>query len=205
MHLPQRLALRDGEVVRATIRRSKLVPAPTALIGGSLIVLAFFLIVPLLSSRPFGLIGFVLLLATGVVLFIRAWWFWYRTVLMVTDLRVIDLDQVGVFHRVIAEARFDRIDDLALEIKGIIATIFRLGTIQIQTAGASALIELRNLPHPEHVHEMLSALQHDAQHRATVPPPGVAVLDLSAYTTIELVRLRERIDLALRAREGGDV
>ncbi|MDO8425699.1 MAG: PH domain-containing protein [bacterium] len=200
MRLGKRITLRDGERVQEVLRRSLLVPAPFVLLGTCCIVLAFFLLVPLFAAPPFGLVGFALLIALGILFASRAWWFWYRTAFIVTNQRIIDFDQTGFFRRHLAEARFDRIEDISVEVHGIIATLFRLGTVHIQTAGASAMLSLRHVPHPEHVHEMLGTLQQTTTATAGAARGGAPV-DVHALPDDELIRLRERIAVELRQRD----
>lgn len=212
MHLTKRFNLREDERVVAIIRRSVLAYAgPIALALFSLF-LAFFLIVPLFARGRFGTSLFVLLIVLGVYMAFRTIWFWYWTAFIVTNSRIIDTDQRGVFHRRISEARFEKVEDIAIEIRGIAATLFHLGTVRIQTTGGHATIEIRTVPRPELVHELLSRLrgqtklpvapQHvDGQPRASIAP-APPVPDLARLPPPELVRLREQIDVELRRRGG---
>ncbi|MBI4449896.1 PH domain-containing protein [Candidatus Uhrbacteria bacterium] len=201
MNFIKRFKLREGEQVVAVVRRSVLAYAAPAALALLCAFLAFFLIVPLIARGKFGVGIFVLLLALAIVMAFRVLWFWYWTAFVVTDARIIDSDQRGIFHRRISEARFNAIEDIAIEIRGILATVFHLGSIRIQTAGAQATIELRTVPRPELVHELLGRLQSEARGRGPVSAPTPA-LQLSKLSPPELTQLREQIDVELKRRSG---
>ena len=64
-----------------------------------------------------------------------AWMDYYLDLWIITNKRIIDIDQRGFFSREIAEIPLDRVQDVTLDVIGIIQTILRFGTIRIQTAG----------------------------------------------------------------------
>lgn len=203
MSLTKRLNLRDGEEVIAVVRRSLLAHAGALGLGVVCVIGAFLLLAPLLGRGAPGAIIFAILLAFGAVVIARSLWFWYGTAFIVTPHRVIDLDQRGFFHRSIAEARFERIEDISVVVRGFLATIFRLGVIRVQTSGASALLEIRHVRRSERVHELLGRLQHEAGGgRRTSPDPVRANLD--ALDDAELLRLHERVERELERRGMGE-
>lgn len=212
MHLTKRFNLRPDERVVAVIRRSILAYAGPVVLALFSLFLAFFLIVPLFARGRFGTALFVLLIILGVYLVFRTLWFWYWTAFIVTNSRIIDTDQRGVFHRRISEARFEKVEDIAIEIRGIVATIFHLGTVRIQTTGGHATIELRTVPRPELVHELLSRLRGQVK-PATAPQPqhvgeqvrpnvssALPAPDLSKLSQPEFIRLREQVEGEVRRR-----
>jgi len=56
-------------------------------------------------------------------------------VLIITDRRVFEIEQHGLFKRESSTFRIDRIQDVTVEVKGIIATFLDFGDIHIHTAG----------------------------------------------------------------------
>ena len=50
---------------------------------------------------------------------------------------------------------FPRIEDVSHTTIGIIGSIFDIGTVYIQTAGAKAEIEFQNIPRPRDVQDIL--------------------------------------------------
>lgn len=105
------------------------------------IVVALFEL-PLLAS--FSLSGSALLLgmfATFLWLYLL-WNAMFLTltdylldVLIITDRRIFEIEQHGLFKRESSTFRIDRIQDVTVEVKGIIATFLDFGDIHIHTAG----------------------------------------------------------------------
>jgi uncharacterized membrane protein YdbT with pleckstrin-like domain len=56
-------------------------------------------------------------------------------VLVLTDKRIFEVEQHGLFRRESSTFRIDRIQDVTVEVKGIIATFLNFGNIHIHTAG----------------------------------------------------------------------
>lgn len=82
--------------------------------------------------------------------FFYAWWLlihwmmlayvWtdqYLDIWAITDRRIIRVDQVRLFHRQTGSFRLERLQDMNVEINGIIATLLDFGTIEAQTASGS--------------------------------------------------------------------
>ncbi len=63
------------------------------------------------------------------------WLNYYLDVWIITDQRIIDVEQHGLFHRTVSEITMERIQDITVEVPGLIATMLDFGTMRIQTAG----------------------------------------------------------------------
>lgn len=81
---------------------------------------------------------------------------YYLDVLIVTNRRVIDVEQLGLFSRDTAELHLDSIEDMHVEIKGLVATLFKYGNLQIQTSSESPEFSMKNLNNPHRVQEIIS-------------------------------------------------
>ncbi len=66
-----------------------------------------------------------------------AWTDYYLDIWTITNKRLIAIDQRGLFSRSVGSFRLERLQDLNIEINGIIATFLDFGTIEAQTAGGS--------------------------------------------------------------------
>mgnify|MGYP001571365754 CR=1 FL=1 len=199
--LTKHLNLRDDERVAAIVRRSLLVSAGPLLAAAASIFLAFFLIVPLFARGNFGMGIFTFLIALGVLTALRAVRLWYGTAFVVTSARVIDLDQRGFFHRQLSEARFEKIEDISVVIHGIFATLFHLGTIRVLANGGQALIEIRAVPRPEIIQELLGRLQEETQAKRAPAVAGIpAVPEIAQLSEVQLADLRGRMDVEIRLR-----
>lgn len=63
------------------------------------------------------------------------WMEYYLNMWIITTLRIIDVDQRGLFSREIAEIPLTRVQDVTIDVQGIFETFLKFGTIRIQTAG----------------------------------------------------------------------
>ena len=54
---------------------------------------------------------------------------------VITNFRIIDVEQNGLFNREISEVPLDRVQDVTIDVKGLVETFLKFGTIRIQTAG----------------------------------------------------------------------
>ncbi|HPV70665.1 MAG TPA: PH domain-containing protein [Candidatus Magasanikbacteria bacterium] len=77
---------------------------------------------------------------------------------IVTNDRVIDIHQNGLFSRTIAELDLFRIQDVTSETKGIFGTICNFGNVYVQTAGEQQRFTFYNVPNPHQIREMLIRL-----------------------------------------------
>lgn len=76
------------------------------------------------------------LLIIWMILF-NIWTDHYLDTWIVTNKRVIVIDQRGLFSRTSGSFRLERLQDLNIEMHGIIETFLNFGTIQAQTAGGN--------------------------------------------------------------------
>src|SRR4030042_6750597 len=84
-------------------------------------------------NHPAGY-AFLLLLASVFYLFILLYFFnsfidYYLDVWIVTNKRIINIEQKGLFHREIAEHNLDKIQDVTGLQKGIFSTFFSFGDV----------------------------------------------------------------------------
>lgn len=66
--------------------------------------------------------------------FAVTWTKYYLDVWYVTETRIIDVEQKRIFHREVSNLRFDKIQDVTLEVQGFIATWLDFGNVKVQTA-----------------------------------------------------------------------
>lgn len=115
----------------------------------------------ILSSK--AIYPFLFLLASIYYLFIVLFFFnafidYHLDVWIVTTKRIIDIEQKGLFNRVISEQTIDKVQDVAATQKGVFPTFFNYGTIQIQTAGKVERFFFLQVPHPFDVERTINNL-----------------------------------------------
>lgn len=100
-------------------------------------IIAIPIIVAYVPGIFIGLAMFFISIYILIVLLI-AFIFWvdyYLDLWIVTDERIIDIEQRGLFRREISEFMLSRIQDVTVEIPSFFATVLKFGNIIIQTAG----------------------------------------------------------------------
>lgn len=98
------------------------------------------------------------ILGVSIYEFVVHWFLFANNLAIVTDQRVIDVDQKSLFHRTVSEATLLKIQDATVEVKGILPTMFNFGTVHLQTAGAERTIDLDLIPDPYTVQQRILSL-----------------------------------------------
>ncbi len=83
---------------------------------------------------------------TLLALLLLFWMDYYLDMWIITSERLIDVEQIGLFNREISEIPLHRVQDVTIQIRGIIETFLGFGTIRIQTAGEREFL-IRDAPH----------------------------------------------------------
>lgn len=79
-----------------------------------------------------------------------AWTKYYLDLWVITDRRIIAVEQEDFFHRNVAIFRLERLQDIEFSIRGIIQTFFNFGIISAQTAGPmDANFKSNYMPNPD--------------------------------------------------------
>ncbi len=126
------------------------------------IVPCIFIAVSLAVMVAFFYEYYIFLGAFAFFLFFSVWAFyayfvWVRDRYIVTDHRIIDYDQWGIFKRSLREAPLDKVQDITINVHGFLGTIFHYGDVVLQTASETSLI-LEEVPAPEKIQRILSDL-----------------------------------------------
>lgn len=85
---------------------------------------------------------------------------WYLDVWILTDERIIDIEQTGLFGRNVSEFKLDRIQDITVHAKGILETIFNYGDVRIQTAGEKVEFIFAQVPNPYAAKDIILKTAH---------------------------------------------
>jgi len=92
-------------------------------------------------------------------LFFILWIDFYLDAWIVTDERIINIDQKGFFNRDISELKLTKIQDVTSEIVGVIPTLLSYGNIYVQTAAEKERFKFVQIPNPNEVKNMIVRLQ----------------------------------------------
>lgn len=100
------------------------------------------------------IIGFVILLL-AICYFLYNYLLWWQDVYILTDQRVIDIDQKSLFHRVVSEAELKNIQDTNYEVEGFWRTLLNFGRVKILTASSSQSINFEDVSNPHQVQQTI--------------------------------------------------
>lgn len=136
---------REGEEVKFIFRRH-FTTAKTGIIF--LIVLIILGLVPLFlwkgDARMFWLfVGFVLI---GFIGFLYSYMMWYFSVYIVTNQRIRQITQKGLFKKTVVDLGLDKIQSISYGITSVIGGIIGYGTILIQTGVGDLVISAVGKP-----------------------------------------------------------
>lgn len=102
---------------------------------------------------------FLLLIPFLTVAFID----FYYDLHIVTDRRLIDIDQNSLFSREINELALEEVQDVTTRNSGILRTVFDFGDVVIETAGSSPKFEFNAVLHPREIASVILDLSDQAK------------------------------------------
>lgn len=84
---------------------------------------------------------------------------WFFHVNIITDERIIEVDFVNLIYREITDANIDQIQDVTVQMGGVIRTVLNYGDVVVQTAAQIPQIEFEAVPNPDRVSRILRELR----------------------------------------------
>ncbi len=156
------IVLQPGEKILMEVRKHWIIIVTHAMV---MFVLA---LIPLFVA-PFAVPIFVADVALSTYLFFGAAWLWfvwamffvmwtnyYLDVLVITNKRIIDIEQFVLFARDEVIVPLDHIEDIKIEVIGFLATILHFGDVHIQTAGTARETVAESIMRPTTAHACIS-------------------------------------------------
>lgn len=83
------------------------------------------------------------------------WTDYYLDVWIITDQKIINVDQQALFRREISTLQLDKIQDVTVDVKGIVPTALHYGNILVQTAGESREFLMLKIAEPQKVRDTI--------------------------------------------------
>lgn len=84
----------------------------------------------------------------------------YLDMWVITNDRIIDVEQLGLFSRTISELDLFRIQDVTSDVHGFFPTLLDYGTLTIKTASNNVHIVFYDIAHPNKLREHMIQLSH---------------------------------------------
>lgn len=160
---------RPGEYIILYIHRHWIILFASILKSLSLIVLPIIVYWGLMLQGILewqGLSGLLFILGSSLF-YLYVWLFLFNSLLdhyldvwIVTNERIINVEQINLFSRLISEKQLDKMQDITVVAKGFWATIFNYGDVHIQTAGSVERFVFKQIPNPRRtVHAITDAAE----------------------------------------------
>lgn len=86
---------------------------------------------------------------------------YYLDLLIITNDRLLHVEQEGLFARTISEVDLYKIQDITSTVNGFFPSMFNYGNLMIQTAGAVEKFIIINIPHPENLRQKILDLAEE--------------------------------------------
>jgi hypothetical protein len=156
----------DDETMLLMFRKHPVVMRKEILIASVVLLLGVIpaLVVPTYAVF-FGGLGSGFLVSFLIMFY--AWIGWHFTVYIVTDQRLMQINQKGLWTRSVVDIGLDKIQTVSYEIKGLQETLFGFGTIVIQTYVGELVIH--DVHHPRQIQKKVSHILRELDVNFTSP------------------------------------
>lgn len=156
--IPHRL---EGEKIILVVRRHPFVLLLKILlwVGVAIMPVIFYRLLGGVIAAMMPLeIFYPLLVLGGSLFYLYVWLFlvfsfvdYYLDVWIITNERIVNIEQKGLFARTLSEQKLFRVQDVTSEINGFFPVILNYGNVFIQTAGEKERFVFKEVPHPTQV------------------------------------------------------
>ena len=106
-------------------------------------------------------IGASLFFLFGILFLFQTFMEYWLDIFIVTDKRILDINQTGLFHRTVSELRLYRTQDVTSEVKGFLHSMLDFGDVYVQTAGEMERFHFEDVPHPNEVAKTILELAEE--------------------------------------------
>jgi membrane protein YdbS with pleckstrin-like domain len=168
MQLSKLIKQKEYERIEYALRRHPITLVPIIILSILLLLIPVGLYVMVNNLFPELITNdriypiFVLGISTyllSVYLFIFAYFIdFYLDIWIVTNDRIIDIEQFGLFSRTISELELFRIQDVTTNVHGFFPTMFNYGNITVKTASQNISIIFKNVRNPNFIRQKVIQL-----------------------------------------------
>jgi len=167
------IAFREGEIKLGIYRRHKfiLILEVVPIVLFTFIVAAVTVII--ISGLSDESVIFTPLIAVAALFFLHLFWIalfivladFYLDIWILTNERVIAVEQKGLFSRTISEFELYKIQDVTVDVEGIIPTMLNYGNLVVRTASEHRDFVFKQVWHPNMVKDAISKASFGYQQR----------------------------------------
>ncbi len=175
MHLSELIHAQPDEKIIYTLRRHPITFVPTIILFGFLATAVPWMArVLLLNANPdmfanngvhaVAVLGSSFYYLALLVFFFGRFVDYYLDMWIVTNRRLVDVDQIGLFGRSVSEVELYKVQDIRSDQRGFFATIFNFGNISVETSGAELRFMVSQVGNPNGLRrEILELIREDAE------------------------------------------
>jgi hypothetical protein len=80
---------------------------------------------------------------------------WYLDCYIITNKRIIDIDQKNIFRRIVAEVGIENIQEVVYRTNGPLETILGYGSVNVKTSSSGSIIGMEQIPNPVEVKDII--------------------------------------------------
>ncbi|MBI4053865.1 MAG: PH domain-containing protein [Candidatus Doudnabacteria bacterium] len=109
-------------------------------------------------------------LMTAVLGLFMTWIMYYLNVQIITNERIVDINQKSMLHHQTSELNLDRLQDVLTQVKGPLANFFNFGDVTVQTAGEAQNFVFNQAANPHQVAKIILELYEKIRVRQGAAP-----------------------------------
>lgn len=155
------LILNEDEMIIKTIRQTGTMLIISLFLPVVLIILPFFFMFFLFNRGNPGIVIFFITLIIGIFWLIRSIVIWYFKIFIITSQRIIDIDQKGLFQKIVSNVYLTKIQDVYYQTRGIFQTLGKIGNIYIIITDSKTKIEIINISQPYRIQQLILQAKAD--------------------------------------------
>ncbi len=127
--------------------------------------------------------GMAAAIVLGALVMLPSWIGWYFSVFIVTNQRLIQITQKGLFRRSVIDMRLNQIQMVNYEIAGLQETLLGFGTIMMQTFVGDLVIH--DIHHPAKIQKKLLEILREQGVSAVSSPASTPAPNIDAEQAVE--------------------
>lgn len=157
----------EDEEVLYVFRKHPIVMRKGLIIGMLALLLS---VVPSLFIIEFNVLfgGLAIGLVLCLLIMLPSWITWYFSVYIITDKRLLQISQKGLWHKSVVDIALNQIQMVNYQVAGFNETVLGFGTIMMQTYVGDLVIH--EVHHPEHIQRKILEILRDKGIVINAPP-----------------------------------
>lgn len=151
-------SLRENEQLLRVVRHAPSVIFPHLLVSFLILIFDFFLMYYLFLQGWWGAALFGAVVVVVLFYVLRVLFLFRANRFIITNQRLVDVEQVGVFEKFINEFPWSKVVEAKAIVKGVGPTVFHYGDIRLTLRADSGPYELYKLPGPLELQNFINGL-----------------------------------------------